>query len=278
VNITDAIGRRSRAVAHGITVLLVGLAVTCRYFVPPLFSVAFVFLLPMSFATWFLSWVAGAVIAAAGAVFLFYFDLRLTPAAGPAVAYWNGAINVVVPAVFIYIFTELRSLYCKQLKLSRHDVLTALLNRRAFIEAVTAENRRMSRHARPLTIAYVDLDNFKHINDTFGHAAGDDFLIQVSQQISRRLRATDCLARLGGDEFAILLPETDQAAAQLVLAEIHSSLQQLAADREYKSTASVGAVTFHSPADADKMIAIADEAMYAVKQSGKNKIECKLVA
>jgi diguanylate cyclase (GGDEF)-like protein len=136
----------------------------------------------------------------------------------------------------------------------------------------------MKRHARPFTIAYVDLDNFKQINDTFGHAAGDQFLRDVSQQISRRLRVTDSLARLGGDEFVVLLPETDQAAAQLVLTDIHKSLQHVVADRDYKSTASVGAVTFHSSGDAEKMIAIADEAMYAVKQSGKNKVEWKLVA
>jgi hypothetical protein len=123
VNITDAIGQRSRAVAHVITVLLASFALACRYFVPPLFSVAFVFLPPISFATWFLSWVAGAVIAAAGAVFLFYFDLKLTPG-GPAVAYWNALIHVVVAAVFIYIFTELRSLYKEQLNLSRRDSLT----------------------------------------------------------------------------------------------------------------------------------------------------------
>jgi len=277
MNITDAIGQRSRAVAYIITVLLAVIAVACRYFVPPPFSVAFLFLLPVSFATWFLSWVAGAVIAAAGAVFLFYFDLKL-PGAGHPVAYWNALINLVVGAVFIHIFSELRLLYHKQLNLSRHDALTGLMNRRAFVEAVTIETRRMSRHSRPLTIAYVDLDGFKQINDDFGHAAGDEFLISVADHIARRLRATDCLARLGGDEFAILLPETDRAAAEQVLTEIHKSLQDVRASREYQSTASVGAATFHSPEGAEKMIAVADEAMYAVKQSGKNKVQCKLVA
>src|SRR6478672_2964955 len=135
MNITDAIGQRSPAVAHVITVLLAVIAVACRYFVPPPFSVAFLFLLPVSFATWFLSWVAGAVIAAAGAVFLFYFDLKL-PGAGHLVAYWNALINLVVGAVFIHIFSELRLLYHKQLNLSRHDALTGLMNRRAFVEAV----------------------------------------------------------------------------------------------------------------------------------------------
>jgi len=219
----------------------------------------------------------GAVIAAAGAVFLFYFDLKL-PGAGHPVAYWNALINLVVGAVFIHIFSELRLLYHKQLNLSRHDALTGLMNRRAFVEAVTIETRRMSRHSRPLTIAYVDLDGFKQINDDFGHAAGDEFLISVADHIARRLRATDCLARLGGDEFAILLPETDRAAAEQVLTEIHKSLQDVRASREYQSTASVGAATFHSPEGAEKMIAVADEAMYAVKQSGKNKVQCKLVA
>jgi diguanylate cyclase (GGDEF)-like protein len=273
VNITAAIGRRSRVFASVATIALMAAAVAFRYAIPPRFSVAFVFLLPISFATWFLSWRAGSVIAVAGAVLLFYFDLTVTDAAG---AYWNGFINVTVGAIFIYIFAELRTLYARQVELSRRDPLTGLLNRRAFTEMVTLEVHRMARHRRPLTIAYVDVDNFKNINDHYGHVAGDEFLRGLGRQMAARLRVTDCLARVGGDEFAIALPETEQQAARLVLGEIHRALQDFCRGHDSAATVSAGAVTFTSAMAAETMIAMADRAMYKIKQTGKNNFEYKL--
>jgi predicted signal transduction protein with EAL and GGDEF domain len=211
VNISEAIGRRSRAFISGLALALMAVAIGARYLVPPRFSVAFIFLLPVSFATWFLSWAAGAVIAVAGALFLFYFDVRFTDAAA---ASWNAFINLVVGGTFVYIFAELRALYSREINLSRRDPLTGLLNRRGFMEAVITETHRMVRHRRPLTIAYIDVDNFKLMNDRYGHEAGDEFLTGLGRNMAARLRITDCLARVGGDEFAILLPETDEAAAR----------------------------------------------------------------
>jgi diguanylate cyclase (GGDEF)-like protein len=275
VNISEAIGRRSRVFVSVVTLALTGVAITARYFVPPRFSVAFVFLVPISFATWFLSWVAGSMIALAGALFLFYFDLRFTDS-GLAGARWNGFINVVVATTFIYIFAELRALYMRQIDLSRRDPLTGQLNRRAFIEMVVLESHRMARHRRPLTIAYVDVDDFKLINDRYGHAAGDEFLRGLGRNIATRLRITDCLARVGGDEFAILLPETDEAAARRVMGEIHNALRHFSSSYTAAATVSVGAVTFASASSAEAMLAMADGAMYAIKQAGKNNVAFKL--
>jgi diguanylate cyclase (GGDEF)-like protein len=275
VNIAGAIGRRSHLFVSLFTLVLFGLAMASRYLVPPRFSVAFIFLLPISFATWFISWAAGCVIAAAGVVFLLYFELMFTNG-GAAAAYWNGLINLLLAATFIYIFAELRALYLKQIDLSRRDSLTGLLNRRAFMEMLAIENHRMARHHRPLTISYVDVDNFKHINDRYGHAAGDKFLVCLGHHMGNRLRATDYLARVGGDEFAILLPETDQAGARLVLGAVTQAVRRFTAANEHSATVSVGAVTFMSASSAETMIAMADQAMYKVKQNGKNNVEYKL--
>jgi GGDEF domain-containing protein len=216
LNITAAIERRSRAFVIFCTLALFCAGLISRYLVPPQFSVSFLFLLPISFATWFLSWWAGSIVAALGTILLLYFDLDFAHLER-AGAYWNAFINIVVAGTFIYIFSELQALYRKQIDLSRRDPLTGLLNRRGFRELLTAETKRIARHRRPITLAYIDLDNFKSINDQYGHAAGDELLVAVGQQIARRLRATDSLARLGGDELGILLPETDEAAARLVL-------------------------------------------------------------
>jgi diguanylate cyclase (GGDEF)-like protein len=275
VNITAAIGQRSRLFISLSTFALMAVALAARYLVPPRFSVAFIFLLPISFATWFLSWLPGAVLALGGAVFLFYFDLKFTDN-GAAGAYWNGFINLIVAATFIYIFAELRALYTRQLELSRRDPLTGLHNRRAFMEVAAIERHRMARHRRPLTLAYVDVDNFKLINDEYGHVAGDEFLRGLAQHMAARLRVTDCLARVGGDEFAILLPETDQAAARRVLGEIHQALRRFCGRYHSAATVSAGAVTFTSALPTEAMIAMADRAMYAIKRNGKNKVEYKL--
>jgi diguanylate cyclase (GGDEF)-like protein len=183
---------------------------------------------------------------------------------------------LLLAATFIYIFAELRALYLKQIDLSRRDSLTGLLNRRAFMEMLAIENHRMARHHRPLTISYVDVDNFKHINDRYGHAAGDKFLVCLGHHMGNRLRATDYLARVGGDEFAILLPETDQAGARLVLGAVTQAVRRFTAANEHSATVSVGAVTFMSASSAETMIAMADQAMYKVKQNGKNNVEYKL--
>lgn len=275
MNITAAIGRRSRAFISVFTLALLALAVFVRYLVPSRFSAGFIFLLPISFATWFLSWQVAAIIAVVAAGFLFRFDLRYTNA-GAAVDYWNEFGNLVVATVFIYIFSELRDLYNRQIDLSRRDPLTGLLNRRGFGERLGIDSRRINRHHRPLTIAYIDVDNFKSINDTYGHAAGDAFLRGLGRQIVTRLRATDYLARMGGDEFAIALPETDQVSARIVLEEIHSDLKRFSAGKISNATISVGAVTFRSDLDPEAMVAVADRAMYGIKQRGKNNIEYKV--
>ena len=276
MNIAGEIGRRSRVFVSLFTLVLIGMAMGARFLIPPRFSVAFIFLLPISFATWFLSWRVGSAVAFAGAAFLFYFDLKFT-SIGAAGAYWNGFINLTVAGTFIYIFAELRALYLRQIELSRRDPLTGLLNRRAFMEMISIETHRMARHRRPLTLAYVDVDNFKEINDRYGHIAGDQFLKRIGQQMAARLRVTDSLARAGGDEFAILLPETDQTAARRVLGEIHNVLR-FPAGRTMAATVSMGAVTFTSAASVEVMIQMADEAMYAIKRNGKNNVEYRLAA
>jgi len=275
VNITAAIGRRSRAFISVFTVALLALAVFVRYLVPPRFSAGFIFLLPISFATWFLSWQVAAIIAVVAAGFLFRFDLRYTNA-GAAVDYWKQFSDLVVATVFIYIFSELRDLYNRQIDLSRRDPLTGVLNRRGFQERLRIESQRINRHHRPMTIAYIDVDNFKSIDDRYGHAAGDEFLIGLGRHISTRLRATDHLARVGGDEFAIALPETDQVSARFVLGEIQSAMKRFSAGRISNATISMGAVTFSSDLDPEAMIAVADRAMYGIKQQGKNNIEYRM--
>jgi diguanylate cyclase (GGDEF)-like protein len=154
--------------------------------------------------------------------------------------------------------------------LSRSDYLTGLANRRAFEESFDMECKRSRRYNRPITLVYMDLDNFKQVNDGQGHQTGDEVLVAVAASLRTNLRATDCVARLGGDEFAILLPETGEEAAQIIMRKLESVLQRLLADKNWPIGFSFGVVTFPVPLDSlEAMLQRADKLMYEAKQGGK---------
>jgi diguanylate cyclase (GGDEF)-like protein len=172
----------------------------------------------------------------------------------------------------------LKSLLVKEQELARIDPLTTVPNRRAFYEALDKERVRSLRYHRPLTIAYVDLDNFKKVNDCLGHAVGDELLVQVAAGLRSNLRASDYVARLGGDEFAVLLPETDATAAELVLRKLRLRLLEEMKAHRWQVTFSIGAATFLDPPDSlDVIIRMADETMYAIKAHGKDNVSVSLV-
>jgi diguanylate cyclase (GGDEF)-like protein/PAS domain S-box-containing protein len=158
-------------------------------------------------------------------------------------------------------------------RVSRLDFLTKIPNRRTFYEVVEIEAKRARRYQRPLTLAYVDLDNFKQVNDMFGHSVGDDLLRLVGSEIQDNIRGTDTVARLGGDEFAILLPETDSEGASKVMTKVQSRLEQAVRRQNWAVSFSVGVVTFTTALDSvEAMINRADELMYEVKRGGKSAI------
>ncbi len=174
--------------------------------------------------------------------------------------------------------SRLKALLAKEHDLARIDPLTTVPNRRAFYEALDKERVRSNRYARPFTIAYVDLDNFKKVNDSLGHAVGDELLVEVALALKTNLRASDYIGRLGGDEFAILLPETDAAAANLVLRKLRLRLLEEMNAHAWHVTFSIGAATFLDPPDSlDVIIRIADETMYSIKTHGKDDVAVSLV-
>lgn len=166
----------------------------------------------------------------------------------------------------------------KEKNMARVDFLTQIANRRTFYEAVADEAKRSRRYARPMTLVYIDVDNFKQVNDVHGHETGDQLLKMIGQTIRASIRATDMVARLGGDEFAMLLPETSSEAAGVVMAKVQPRLQKAAEEKEWPVTFSVGMVTFSTPLESvDEMIKRADELMYEVKRTGKSALVAQVV-
>lgn len=161
---------------------------------------------------------------------------------------------------------------------SYNEALTGLLNSRGLTERAIVEITRSQRSGNNLVLALIDLDHFKQVNDTLGHAAGDAILSEVGDILQRRLRRTDIAARLGGDEFAILMPETDGAGAGVVLESIRKSVAAMAAARNLPLTTSIGACVFtRAPADVDSMRREADKLMYDAKRAGRNRITSGVV-
>jgi diguanylate cyclase (GGDEF)-like protein len=171
----------------------------------------------------------------------------------------------------------LRAALGRERGLSRSDPLTSLLNTRAFYEEAERTLALCRRKERPVTIAYIDLDNFKDVNDALGHQAADDLLRQVGKLLRTSLRPSDLTARLGGDEFAILLPETGAQQAEATLARIHSLIAHRFAPTA-EMTSSIGAVTFMTaPVYVEEMVHQADIRRYAAKNRGKNRVHLDLM-
>jgi diguanylate cyclase (GGDEF)-like protein len=164
-------------------------------------------------------------------------------------------------------------------ELARTDYVTGAISIRYFYDLAQIEMRRAQRYRHPLTLAYIDLDNFKAVNDRLGHSTGDRVLRAVTEGICRQVRPADTLARLGGDEFALLMPETDGEAAKTVLNRIHSSLVDEMLRNGWMVTFSVGVVTFNEvPKSVDDMVKMADGIMYSVKTAGKNGVNYHIYA
>jgi len=161
-------------------------------------------------------------------------------------------------------------------RLAATDYLTGIANHRSFFEAGEREIQRARRYGHPLAVLMIDLDHFKQVNDTYGHAAGDRVLVETTAAIRRLLRDLDVFGRLGGEEFAILLPETDLTGSRTTAERLRAAIAEIAIDAEnvsLKVTISVG-ITLLSPDDPglDAVLKRADDAMYEAKRGGRNRV------
>jgi diguanylate cyclase (GGDEF)-like protein len=161
---------------------------------------------------------------------------------------------------------------------SQIDSLTGLFNRRAFEKKIHEEFERSKRYHNPLSVLIFDLDNFKNINDTYGHHGGDTALVKISETLREMTRQSDFSARFGGEEFVMILPETDQDNAFQVANKIHGAVRSSSfgtTNRPFALTVSIGVSSSSTRAYSTwrEMLDDADKAMYLAKNTGKDRVE-----
>lgn len=170
---------------------------------------------------------------------------------------------------------ELKTVNEKLELASRTDLLTALANRRAFVEQAEHEIERFRRSGRIFSIVLADIDFFKKINDTYGHAGGDFVLRKVADALSSNVRKQDLVARWGGEEFILLLPETNSAGAFVIAEKIRSLLNDTVFDFEshqIRLSMTFGVAEFDKQSSLNDSIARADAALYQGKAAGRNRV------
>lgn len=237
-------------------------------------GLSFFYLLPVALLAWLVGWRAGVLAAAGSAVAWLATDLLTGYSDGSLLApYLNALLRCGIFLLVAFILATTKKMLERERELARTDVLTGIANARMFSELAKTEIDRARRYKHPFSVAYIDIDDFKVINDRFGHHTGDSVLRAIARGIRGNLRVVDVSARLGGDEFAVLLPETGAEAATHALGKLRLRLLQLMEENRWPLTLSVGAVTFNRPpASVDDMLRRADTLMYAVKRQGKNSI------
>jgi diguanylate cyclase (GGDEF)-like protein len=259
----------------GWALILVGVLGWLDYITGYVLRFAPIYLLPISFVTWAMGRRAGLVVSAASTTVWFISNIWAGLSLTPWQALWNIFIRQFSYSIFVFVLADLKM----KTGQAHYDYLTEIYNKRLFHESANRELARCRRDRKPITIGYIDCDDFKKVNDRQGHEEGDRLLKCVAKTIQGELRATDIVARMGGDEFAILLPGTDSLASADVITKVRQQLNSVMEKNRYAMTFSVGIVTFRSSPDTVKdMLQKADRLMYSVKQTTKNRIEHEVVS
>ncbi len=244
-------------------------------------NVAFtlLYLAPIAATSWYSGLFAGTLAAALCTFSWLWADVITRQVQlHPVIFAWNGAVEATVFMAFVLLLAGLRRRLEIEQQLAATDPLTGLPNRRAFLIAAHVELERAQRLGQPLTVAYLDLDGFKALNDRLGHQAGDSILSAMATRLRAVIRAFDLPVRVGGDEFAVLFPGLGPKDAPELLVRLHRDVvEQLR--QQWDISLSCGAVTFLSaPASVEEMVAQADRVMYDVKRGGKNAVRHEVSA
>ena len=230
------------------------------------------YLIPIAVLTWFVGKWQGVTASVLSTIMWLAADIYTGGLYNdPFVYYWN----TIICLAFFLVVTALISTYRSELEISRNlyqiDTLTGVQNSLGFHEAAQKEIDRSRRLNRPFTLGYIDIDNFKTINDQMGHTVGDQVIRKVAECIQANLRKSDLVARLGGDEFALILTEAGQEASREVVNRIRHFLLNEMNTQQWPLTFSIGVlVCIEHPKTVDEILKLSTELRDFVKNNGKD--------
>ncbi|MDL2355105.1 MAG: diguanylate cyclase [Pseudomonadota bacterium] len=165
---------------------------------------------------------------------------------------------------------------------NRRDGLTGVFNRKFFDEQITQEIVNARRYNWPLTLAMIDVDHFKSINDTYGHSSGDEVLRRLAERLKSMVRSSDTLFRYGGEEFALILPHIALENASFLLNRLRKAIETMVVELEpaiqVSMTVSIGVAQLEDGLAPGQLVSRADEALYSSKRAGRNRVTCYVEA
>lgn len=237
-------------------------------------SLAFLYLLPIAISTWFVNKKAGFGICILSAIAERFVHKNIDIwQVNTFSFYWNLGVIFVLFLTISYLIYHLRLSLDRERELARIDDKTGVANKRLFLELAGLEVKKSNRFRHPLTVIYMDIDDFRQLNEALGYAVGDKLLKAVAETIKHNLRETDIIARIGGDEFIVLLPGSGYEPAQIVISRLQKQLSEMMQENQWVATFSIGAATFiNPPKSVEEMIHRADRFMYIAKKNGKNQL------
>ncbi len=272
----ETVKKVSKTIWIVLGVLLLGMVAFLDYITGVEFSFSLFYLIPITLISWAISERLGLVFAILGSCIWIAVDIWSgnSNRTSNLFAYmWNAITRLGFFLLPVFMIRLNRALQ-REKELARTDFLTGVLNARFFHELAQMEINRSVRYKRPFTLAFIDVDNFKTINDTFGHTTGDIVLRAIGMNIKTHLRRTDIVARVGGDEFVVLLPETNAQIAPVAISNMQRALLNEMNENGWSVTFSIGVLTLSDPRlSVDEMLGRTDQLMYMVKTSGKNNIQ-----
>lgn len=272
--VNRVMSKLSRAWIYWVSLLGVGVIGFLDYAVGYEISLSVFYLCPVGIASWYAGGRSGALIAVISTFSALaggFSEGHLL--ARPGIILWNGFLNIGFMLVVVYLLGRLHVNIKNEREIARSDPVTGLFNARAFLEQLEYHLALAAREGEPISLAYLDLDDFKRINDEGGHSEGDRVLRLVADTLMASVRRTDLVARVGGDEFVLLIMDADQNAAEIMIAKLKHLLQTTFNTERAMITCSIGCVTFQGqPPSADDALRSADLLMYTVKSQGKNAV------
>jgi len=270
----QALSQLSRARLLGVCLAAVAVIAVVDFLTGYEISMSLFYLAPVAMAAWYAGKRLGIALAVLSSLSWIAADI----AAGNeyshwSVPIWNGSIRLGFFLANGILVAMLRRSLVDQQQRASTDALTGLFNRGAFRERLRHDLQIAQRSRKPLTLALLDLDNFKSLNDAHGHARGDQALACAAQALKRVTRAMDTVARVGGDEFVLVLPDTDEPGAEEVISRLRQELSSALEDVAPGVTCSIGVLTFRNiPATVEAAVGAADGLMYQAKRRGKNTV------